>query len=275
MEVGDAEDFIEESLNPRKRQSYGRLRDATKRLRAQSFELGYLNEQKRILDKFNEIGATSREPWNAQSSYLAGLISVLPVNRRRSREADQAAARTHDCTFGYRQGILQSHGDGKVCGVQGKFREECEVNKLEDSVIEQEQYSRVENLEKYVVSRKRIKRTCTQILNQDRRFHPHIVVQFARRSVRGEWLAATKTRFHSTDLHETFSPGPVFVNEHLTLHTKDLLWRCKTKVKDGSLAYAWYKDGKVYVCHTEKSRAIRVYRSVEEIDRVQRPRHGK
>ncbi|KAG8298019.1 hypothetical protein J6590_023273 [Homalodisca vitripennis] len=120
MEVGDAEDFIEESLNPRKRQSYGWLRDATKRLRAQSFELGEncfcksfrcfevipVNEKKRILGNFNEIGATSREPWNAQSSYLAGLISVLPVNRRRSREADQAAARTHDCTFGYRVVLL-------------------------------------------------------------------------------------------------------------------------------------------------------------------------
>ncbi|KAG8308514.1 hypothetical protein J6590_108027, partial [Homalodisca vitripennis] len=131
MEVGDAEDFIEESLNPRKRQSYGTLRDATKTLRAQSFELGEncfckrfrcfevipVNEQKRILDNFNEIGATSREPWNAQSSYLAGLISVLPVNRRRSREADQAAARTHDCTIGYRERISRNEGnrDVQVC----------------------------------------------------------------------------------------------------------------------------------------------------------------
>ncbi|KAG8286542.1 hypothetical protein J6590_056863 [Homalodisca vitripennis] len=43
---------------------------------------------------------------------------------------------------------------------------------------------------------------------------------------------------------EELSPGPVFGNEHLTLHTKDLLWRCKTKVKDGSLAYAWCTDSK-------------------------------
>ncbi|KAG8300951.1 hypothetical protein J6590_064517 [Homalodisca vitripennis] len=101
-----------------------------------------------------------------------------------------------------------------------------------------------------------------------------IVLNFnhSRRSVRGEWLAAAKnTRFQTTDLHETFSPGPVFVNEHITLHTKDLLWRCKTKVKDGSLAYAWCKDGKVFVLHTEKSRDIRVYRSVEEMDREQSP----
>ncbi|XP_046688581.1 uncharacterized protein LOC124374407 [Homalodisca vitripennis] len=192
-----------------------------------------------------------------------------------------------------------------------KFREECEelkiknaalvrrVNELEDSVIEQEQYSRVANLEirgvpqtekedVYAVLESVAKALKVTFDERDisiahrfpaprnRRFHPVIVVQFARRSVRGEWLAAAKkTRFQMTDLHETFSPGPVFVNEHLTLHTKDLLWRCKTKVKDGSLAYAWCKDGKVFVRHTEKSRAIRVYRSVEEIDREQSPGHGK
>ncbi|KAG8304526.1 hypothetical protein J6590_091926 [Homalodisca vitripennis] len=159
------------------------------------------------------------------------------------------------------------------------MRKECEelkiknaalvrrVNELEDSVIEQEQYSRVANLE--------IRGNLPALRN--RRFHPAIVVQFAwRRSLRGKWLAAAKnTRFQTTDLHESFSPGLVFVKEHLTLHTKDLLWRCKTKVKDGSLAYAWCKDGKVFLRHTDKSRVIRVYRSVEEIDREQSPGHGK
>ncbi|KAG8265260.1 hypothetical protein J6590_098798 [Homalodisca vitripennis] len=102
-----------------------------------------------------------------------------------------------------------------------KFREECEelkiknatlvrrVNEHEDSVIEQEQYSRVANLEIRGVPQ-------TDKEDVDRRFRSAIVVQFARRSVRGEWLAATKTRFHATDLHETFSPGPVFVNKHPT-----------------------------------------------------------
>ncbi|KAG8334465.1 hypothetical protein J6590_089743 [Homalodisca vitripennis] len=147
------------------------------------------------------------------------------------------------------------------------MRKECEelkiknaalvrrVNELEDSVIEQEQYSRVANLEIRGVPQ-------TEKEDVNCRFHPAIVVQFARRSVRGEWLAAAKnTRFQTTDLHETFSPGLVFVNEHLNLHTKDLLWRCKTKVKDGSLAYAWCKDGKVFVRHTDKSCFIRVYRT--------------
>ncbi|KAG8276205.1 hypothetical protein J6590_070366 [Homalodisca vitripennis] len=142
---------------------------------------------------------------------------------------------------------------------KNKFRKEYEelksknatlvrrVNELEDSVIEQEQYSRVTNLEKRGVKQrekedvyavlKSVAKALKLIFDQrdtsiahrlpapkDRRFHPAIVAQFAWRSVRGEWLAASKkTRFQTTDLHETFSSGPVFVNEHLSLHSKDLL----------------------------------------------------
>ncbi|KAG8273475.1 hypothetical protein J6590_019183 [Homalodisca vitripennis] len=130
-----------------------------------------------------------------------------------------------------------------------KFREECEELKSKNAAL--------------------VRRVNELRAPRDHRFHPAIVVQFARRSVRGEWLAAHVSR------RRTYNAGPVFVIEHLTLQTKDLLWRCKTRVKDGSLAYAWCKDGKVFVRHTEKSRAIRVYRSVEEIDREQSPGHGK
>lgn len=55
-----------------------------------------------ILQKFNEIGATSPEPWNAQSGYLCGLISLAPLQRRRSRAASALLSSSHDCSFSYR-----------------------------------------------------------------------------------------------------------------------------------------------------------------------------
>ncbi|KAG8245869.1 hypothetical protein J6590_097663 [Homalodisca vitripennis] len=96
---GDVEDTIEETVNPKKKRSYGRTPDASKMQKAQSFELGEhclckrfkcfevipRGEQKRILHNFNEIGAISHEPWNAQSSHLAGLICVMPIKRRSYR----------------------------------------------------------------------------------------------------------------------------------------------------------------------------------------------
>lgn len=54
----------------------------------------------------------SPEPWNAQLSYLAGLISLVHVQRRRSRADDVSCAHSHDCNFTYMIG--QCSGDSAV-----------------------------------------------------------------------------------------------------------------------------------------------------------------
>ncbi|KAG8272382.1 hypothetical protein J6590_041677 [Homalodisca vitripennis] len=90
---------------------------------------------------------------------------------------------------------------------------------------------------------------------RDRRFHPTIVVQFARRTTRVDCLtSAKKKRILTTDLYTSFTTGPVFISEHLTQHNKALLQHCKAG------------DGKVFVRVTQDSRAIRVYRSIQELD---------
>ncbi|KAG8328998.1 hypothetical protein J6590_097290 [Homalodisca vitripennis] len=90
---------------------------------------------------------------------------------------------------------------------------------------------------------------------------------FARRTTRADWLAsAKKKRIQTTELYTSFTPGPVFINENLTQHNKALLQHCKAGVRAKSLAYAWSKDGKVFVRVTQYSRAIRIYRSIQELD---------
>ncbi|KAG8290382.1 polycystic kidney disease protein 1-like [Homalodisca vitripennis] len=87
-----------------------------------------------------------------------------------------------------------------------------------------------------------------------------IVAQFISRSRRAEWLAAAKRkRVNTTDLSRSLPPGPVFINEHLTPHNKSVLWMARSLVKEGRLAYAWIKDGKILVRKTPSSKAVQVW----------------
>lgn len=94
---------------------------------------------------------------------------------------------------------------------------------------------------------------------RDSRYSPSIVVQFISREVRRQWLLASKKkRPQTTDLASSLRPGPVFVGEHLTKHSKDLLKVAKLHVKEGKLAFAWTRDGKVFIKKTPLSLARRV-----------------
>lgn len=98
------------------------------------------------------------------------------------------------------------------------------------------------------------------------KFPPTIIVQFVSRSTRAEWLAAAKLkRLQTTDLLPTFNPAPVFVNEHLTRHNKELLVGAKALVKSGRLAFAWAKEGKVYVRTSVGSKARRIFWDLREL----------
>ncbi|KAG8301076.1 hypothetical protein J6590_061502 [Homalodisca vitripennis] len=78
---------------------------------------------------------------------------------------------------------------------------------------------------------------------RDCRSHAAIVVRFARRTTRADWIASDKKkRIQTTDLYSSFIPGPVFISEHLTQNNKALLQRCKAGVRAKSLAYAWSID---------------------------------
>lgn len=91
----------------KKRKRLGRLTDASKKLRAQSFTLGddckckmfqcfekvTKEERETLIKNFNFI-----ENWNEQSSYLTSLISICLIAKRRPRKEDADA---RDCSFRY------------------------------------------------------------------------------------------------------------------------------------------------------------------------------
>lgn len=92
--------IITEQQTSKKRIKTGRERDVLKKLRATTHELGpdcnckryrcfeniSVEERTRIIREFNNLGN-----YNDQSKYLCGLITVLPVMRRRSRLGDDNA----------------------------------------------------------------------------------------------------------------------------------------------------------------------------------------
>jgi hypothetical protein len=102
------------------------------------------------------------------------------------------------------------------------------------------------------------------------RQHPTIVAQFVSRSTRARWLdAARKRRIQAKDVSPVLPEGPVFISEHLTQHNKIVLGRAKFLVKQKKLAYAWAREGKVFVRKTIDGRALRV-RYLEDVDREAR-----
>lgn len=103
---------------------------------------------------------------------------------------------------------------------------------------------------------------------RDGRFHPTIIAQFSSRSTRSAWLAAARGRIlQTTDLAASLAPGRVFVSDHLTPHNKDLLHRAKSLVRQGRLAYAWSRDGKILIREGVNSPVLRVW-TVEDLERV-------
>lgn len=100
----------------RKRQSFGRQSDVSKKLRTMSHEIGERcnckknctdlltnAEKSRLISNFNLL-----KDWNEQSCHLTGLISVDNVQRRRPRR-DEIVATLRDNTFHYKVRIMRDN----------------------------------------------------------------------------------------------------------------------------------------------------------------------
>lgn len=77
---------------------------------------------------------------------------------------------------------------------------------------------------------------------------PPIIVKFARRSVRDEWLE--KRLFLRSE--------SIFINENLTQRVKKLLWITKPIAKSKGYQYVWTKNGKVLARKAPGQTVIRV-----------------
>ncbi|CAG9087333.1 unnamed protein product [Plutella xylostella] len=83
-----------------------------------------------------------------------------------------------------------------------------------------------------------------------------IVVRLRRRIVKDTLIAAAR-KSRKTLTSECIETGgekqKIYVNEHLTLHSKQLLMKCKEKAKETSYDFVWTKNCRIYVRKNEKS----------------------
>lgn len=87
----------------------------------------------------------------------------------------------------------------------------------------------------------------------------NIVVRFVRRAKRDSILAkAKKMRIGAKDVGLVGDNSPIFVNEHLTRHNKQLLGATVAKKKELKWKFVWTAGGKVLARKDEDSRVLRI-----------------
>lgn len=115
---GSGEAVVE--TKTKKRAVHGRIKDVNKKLRLQSHEIGAecsckrfhcsakipVEAKQKILRHFNNLASV-----NEQNLYLCGLMSLVPVQRRRPRK-DENEASFRDCVVTYK--VRYSNDDGTV-----------------------------------------------------------------------------------------------------------------------------------------------------------------
>lgn len=89
---------------------------------------------------------------------------------------------------------------------------------------------------------------------------PSIIVNFVSRSVKGEWLRSRRTKGDLTarELHPTFPEDRVYLNEHLTVQTREIFNAARTLKKANKLAGVWTNDGHVMVKKSVNSPPFRI-----------------
>lgn len=98
-----------------------------------------------------------------------------------------------------------------------------------------------------------------------------IIIQFTNRQTRDAVLLKAKSKKLSGHLKSTsFVPNApsvnVYVNEHLTLYFKGLLFEAK-KLKDVGYKYVWLKEGRVFARMSDSSRVIQIL-SMEDVAKL-------
>jgi hypothetical protein len=99
---------------------------------------------------------------------------------------------------------------------------------------------------------------------------PKIIVQFASRKKRNEFVAARSqlAPVKSNHLVGGKSKERIYLNENLTRYYKELLWRSKVRQKEVGYKFVWFKFNKVFARKSETSNEIIRISSFADIEKI-------
>lgn len=85
----------------------------------------------------------------------------------------------------------------------------------------------------------------------------NIIVKLKNRLLKENFISgARKCRLTTNDLGLPGNAKPIFINEHLTLHNKHILQKCREIAKLKQIQYVWTRNGRIYMRKNDTSPAI-------------------
>ncbi|KAG8309691.1 hypothetical protein J6590_078723 [Homalodisca vitripennis] len=85
-------------------------------------------------------------------------------------------------------------------------------------------------------------------------------------------MRAARTNNQGLTGSNLYDRGPsnrIYINDHLSPHNKNLLWRARQLVKERNIVGAWTRDGKVFVkTSAEDNSAPTTVGTVDDLDEL-------
>lgn len=99
-----------------------------------------------------------------------------------------------------------------------------------------------------------------RVPSYNRKRTPPIIVKFISRQERDSWISGFKNvrPLTADKINANLGKGKVFINEHLSPDTKQLLSKTKEAARNKNYTYVWSKEGKIFVRrqHGERCKKI-------------------
>lgn len=90
---------------------------------------------------------------------------------------------------------------------------------------------------------------------------PPIIVKFTTKQDRDEWFQAFKeVRPLTADkVNRSFNKGMIYINEHLSPETKQLLGKAKETARVKGFKYVWSREGTIFMRRDNGEKCFRIY----------------
>jgi hypothetical protein len=90
---------------------------------------------------------------------------------------------------------------------------------------------------------------------------PSIVVSFVSRSVKSDWLIARKHKrtLSAREINRIFPDQPVYLNDHLATHTREVFNAARALVKTQQLVSVWTNDGRIMARKSTTGKPFRIH----------------